>query len=409
MAQAIVIGSGGGGGSSTDRFAPKYMVGNESNGDTAAAYAASGFTYFSDPGDGSGIEAALAAAALVPGDISVRPGVYDFSIGSVVMPLTVPAGVRICGSGVGSCELRSSTSGDQGIFVLADTGIGVQDFSFVVQSSGEAIYLGSIAAIRNASNGLFNYILRCKFTLTLAGSSVLRAAIYDQGGLFVERCDATGPAIGGFDPESWISFVLYGQSSNARLLIRDSNTEGFDVPVLLTEDAGADDVLIQNLFCNQFEQYAVYQSGTGFIGISDSYFLTEMTVQGVVSYGGVSIGYSGFSGSYIRDSKFFVGTLQSNAAVFLRSGDSGTGYTRIEDNLFRWFSSSAVITVGTPSGSCSYNIIQGNQIFNVRDGGLGVLIANNGVISNIVSDNVIVATTPISNGSGTTQISGNTP
>lgn len=110
-------GSGGGGGQ--DHFAPKYLVGNVLNGDSATAYSAGGFDYYPDTGNGAGIAAALAAAATVPGDIWVRPGTYNFTAaGAPAAALTVPTGVRLIGSGP-STVLTGRLTGDQTLFNLA--------------------------------------------------------------------------------------------------------------------------------------------------------------------------------------------------------------------------------------------------------------------------------------------------
>lgn len=101
-----------------DKFAPKYLVGNVPNGDSATAYSSGGFVYIPDPGDGSGIASALSSASIVLGDVWIRPGLYDFGSGGVAMPLTVPPGCRVQGAGVIATTLRARPFGDQGIFVL---------------------------------------------------------------------------------------------------------------------------------------------------------------------------------------------------------------------------------------------------------------------------------------------------
>jgi len=64
----IYVGSCGGGGTSLDRFAPKYLVGNTANGDTASvAGLAPGFQYFPDPGDGSASRLRLQPHSLLLG------------------------------------------------------------------------------------------------------------------------------------------------------------------------------------------------------------------------------------------------------------------------------------------------------------------------------------------------------
>lgn len=115
--------SGGGGGGGVDRFAPKYLVGNVANGDSATAYSAGGFSYIPDPGDGTGIEAALLAADAsapggVRGDVWIRPGTYDLDAGSTASPLVIPSGVRVQGAGGSATIILGRASGDQGVFVL---------------------------------------------------------------------------------------------------------------------------------------------------------------------------------------------------------------------------------------------------------------------------------------------------
>lgn len=101
-----------------DRFAPRYLVGNIPAGDLAVPQGAP-FTYIPDAGDGAGIAAALAAAAVVPGDVWIRPGVYDLGAGAVTGPLSVPANVRVYGSGY-TTVVRARNSGNQGVFALGD-------------------------------------------------------------------------------------------------------------------------------------------------------------------------------------------------------------------------------------------------------------------------------------------------
>lgn len=78
-------------------FAPKYIVGNIPAGDSAVGYSVGGFTYVPDTGDGSGIEAALVLAAIVPGDIWIRPGTYTRPIGAT--RFIVPGNTRVWGAG----------------------------------------------------------------------------------------------------------------------------------------------------------------------------------------------------------------------------------------------------------------------------------------------------------------------
>lgn len=116
----IPFGGPGGGPpppSSLDRFAPKYLVGNVPAGDSAVAYSADGFVYIPDPGDGTGIEAALTAAAADPGDVWLRPGTYDYGAGDLTGALTVPVACRLRGAGP-STIIQTRAGDNQGAFIL---------------------------------------------------------------------------------------------------------------------------------------------------------------------------------------------------------------------------------------------------------------------------------------------------
>jgi hypothetical protein len=99
-----------------DHFKPKYLVGNIPAGDDPVAYNVNGFMYIPDPGDGSGIAIALTQPN-GPGDVGIRPGLFDYNAGVVVAPLVIPAGVTVWGSGE-TTVVRGRFSGDQGVFVL---------------------------------------------------------------------------------------------------------------------------------------------------------------------------------------------------------------------------------------------------------------------------------------------------
>lgn len=93
MAEIIFIPFGGSAAGGTDHFAPKYLVGNVPAGDDPAVYNAGGFQYIPDPGDGSGIAAALLQLN-GPGDVWIRPGTYTSQARFII-----PPGVRVWGAG----------------------------------------------------------------------------------------------------------------------------------------------------------------------------------------------------------------------------------------------------------------------------------------------------------------------
>lgn len=83
---------GPGGSQTQDHQAPRAIVGNALEGDTLFV------CDFLDPGDGTGIQAALAALPANGGDVWVRPGTYDLGQGGVC-PLVIPNNSRVWGAG----------------------------------------------------------------------------------------------------------------------------------------------------------------------------------------------------------------------------------------------------------------------------------------------------------------------
>lgn len=99
-------------GLSTDRYGAGVIIGNSPNGDTADV------CHVLDAGDGVLLKSAIESAG--PGtDVLVRPGVYDFTSGAVVAPITIPAGVRVRGAGRGHTFIVTHATGDQRAFRLS--------------------------------------------------------------------------------------------------------------------------------------------------------------------------------------------------------------------------------------------------------------------------------------------------
>lgn len=99
------------GAGASDLRTSKIIVANSGNGDENGD--------FLDSGDGSQLEAALAAASSGD-DIYIRPGTYDLRAGSATGPLTIPAGVRVWGAGREQVTIITKDSGDMGAFTLSD-------------------------------------------------------------------------------------------------------------------------------------------------------------------------------------------------------------------------------------------------------------------------------------------------
>ena len=120
MANILFIPNGsGGGGSSQDRFAPKYLVGNVNNGDSATSYSTDGFYYIPDLGDGDGIALALSYADsssvdfVATGDVWIRPGIY-----TTENSFTVPADVTVRGAGPSTIIVGVPGAINQGLFTM---------------------------------------------------------------------------------------------------------------------------------------------------------------------------------------------------------------------------------------------------------------------------------------------------
>ena len=121
MVHAIFYGQHNGLGS-IDRFAPRYLVGNVPNGDDSNAYSTGGFSYFPDPGDGTGIVAALTAAAAKAGRVYVRSGTYNIS-----QILVVPDNTELCGEGL-STRLIATSGALSTAMILLSAGSALRQF-----------------------------------------------------------------------------------------------------------------------------------------------------------------------------------------------------------------------------------------------------------------------------------------
>lgn len=125
--QVIAVYNGQGVAPGADKFAPKYLVGNVLSGDPAGATGGP-FFYFGDPGDGSGIAAALAAAVNAHGDVWIRPGVYTYT-GAARMLVPSYCHIHAAGPDANAVQIVSSPL-DNCIFELA-TGAGLSDVMLV--------------------------------------------------------------------------------------------------------------------------------------------------------------------------------------------------------------------------------------------------------------------------------------
>ncbi len=113
-------------------WAPTYIVFNSASD----PYASSNPGQFSDPGDGSGIAAAITAANLSGGTVFIRAGLYDLSTGAATIP-TITTSVTIMGEGQDVTTIMANDDGDQGVFVFYANGqrlsANVRDLTIIVK------------------------------------------------------------------------------------------------------------------------------------------------------------------------------------------------------------------------------------------------------------------------------------
>jgi|GEM_PF-2842507 len=170
-----------------DRFAPKYLVGGPSDS-AAALLNVNGFSYYPDPGDGSGIELALQAALAAPGDVYIRPGAFDLT-GVSSLPLVVPADVRVVGAGNTTVLQHSFAAGSGTVFQLG-AGAELRDMKIEVTDTGD----GSGNGVVEATGIGRAYCERVEVTLIRdpASTSTLLAAFFAGDGATLEqdRCAA---------------------------------------------------------------------------------------------------------------------------------------------------------------------------------------------------------------------------
>jgi hypothetical protein len=142
--------SQGGGGpppSVDDHFAPTVIVGNVPAGDPAVAQGAP-FQYVADPGDGSGIAAALAAIPVTGGWVHIRRGTYTVAPG--FLPLPIGGNTRVTGDGVGTNLVANAL--DRRLFLMSSFNAQLADLRVTlpdaVQGASGTVLIDASGALR---------------------------------------------------------------------------------------------------------------------------------------------------------------------------------------------------------------------------------------------------------------------
>lgn len=115
------------------RLTYRFVVGNALEGDTLA------ICDFLDPGDGTGLEAAIAACDGV-GSIFVRRGLYDLVTGGVVTPIAIPGSIAVHGAGVSLTTFRARMTPGVGesmsVFNISGSEAELADCTILVDAPG---------------------------------------------------------------------------------------------------------------------------------------------------------------------------------------------------------------------------------------------------------------------------------
>ena len=174
-AQYILAPGGGGGGATY--FGPRYIVGNTPNGDSAVSYAAGGFVYIPDPGDGSGIATACTAAGGAPGDIHIRAGTYDLNQpGSPGVPFQV-SGIVVSGAGAATIILGNNSAPAETTVFEVGNGATLRDLSLqTTLDTGNGGGSGIIQA--NGGSAVYIENVSIEYNRDPTATSNVRGAIY---------------------------------------------------------------------------------------------------------------------------------------------------------------------------------------------------------------------------------------
>jgi hypothetical protein len=227
MAEILFIDAGAAAG--RDHFGPTIVVGNVPAGDPPAAVGAP-FAYFGDPGDGTGIQAAFAQAALSPegGTVHIRRG--DYAIGA---QLTV-AGFRVTGDGW-STRLFQSTTVRSVLLLTLDAGFlrlpEIEDFVIV----GSQAAPGAIGtSIIDASTFGLAHIEKVDIT-QLVGSienpnESLTSLILGTSSVRVRRCQLAGDS----NVNAPVACIRF---TDVLCETTDNRTGGCDIGIVVEDNA----------------------------------------------------------------------------------------------------------------------------------------------------------------------------
>lgn len=291
-------------------FAPKYLVGNVPNGDSAVAYNSGGFVYIPDPGDGTGIATALANG---DGDVWARPGLYELEDARLV----VPPGVRLWGSGV------TTTIQTDGF---------TDNCAVEVQSGGEFAWcrlFHDAEAAGATGHGIVEMSAPGAYAhdLTIALGTLVTGL---NGGIYVSGTGTTAVSriqnitiglplgVGGGDINTWLAGI-YGAAVTHVVQISNVSVTGGDSAILSKRA----EMHIDTLFATGQSTVPVYSPG-GFLTITGNRSTIQITRATVTS--GIFLSLGAYEISSVR----FI-NISGGAAIpaILGSGSDVSGVCTI--------------------------------------------------------------------------------
>lgn len=355
-----------------DRFAPNWIVGNVPAGDSAVAYSVQGFHYIPDPGDGSGIAAALAAAGAAGGGVvTYRFGIYDLNGAGSPVAMTVPKNVILVGPGplyddqgvlVGPIVARST--GDATVFNTNNLGpVAIRDTGIVFAptnntSTGSWLVGGSVAGSQLA---LDNVEILASFDPAQAGAPVL-TAINSAGGT-ITNCKITNTGAGGASSPTWTTAIRAEGDCD----VANVHIDGTDVGVMIDGDATVSGSAITAI------QRAVLGGQGASSRVSTSVLKTTDADGICVETDADALVTANFMGTTVAG-------LTAAPAVLLHGS-----HAVVSSNQIEWARAGAAVELGTAGGAetVSHCAVEGNIIVNDADAaGVGILVSNANCTSN---------------------------
>lgn len=342
---------GGGNGQTQDHQTARIIIGNEPAGDTLFV------CDFLDPGDGSGIEAALAAASS-PSDIWIRSGVYNLGAGTVTGPLVIPADISVRGAGPDSTIIRGRADQRHVLDISVASQVSHMTVELPLPASGAT---GVEAIVVRNGNILQSVFLRLpgNYTNTDLANESLRNGFNFRDFSIADKLLVTG-APRRLDEtaanERFICFSTEGAPSETQtpLLLNDMVAVDGDVGFLVTTNA-----YLYGFSTSNPAEFGVYfRSASGAYAIDGN--ITILPASGITPRGvrvtdesALDVQDVRISGNHIE-----LPTTTAGDGVLIESAGGSHAYHGVYNNFIESFDRGIVID----DVSVSKTVVTGNRI-----------------------------------------------